>query len=785
MAEKIVSPAVFTRENDQSFLAEGIGDIGAAIIGPYKKGPVFLPTIINTQSEFEEIFGTPDGTYYSGYTVQNYLREAGTVTVVRVGHVGGYTHGAPFGISVSGSSGEKLIASLHATWNGTQAITNPVTELVGFPATSNTLTAAVSASSFSINGSELGTATSASILPSATNDISDVFGDSAVGSGNAYAYTYFENEAINSETILDAGGIVKHVELPTQNFGIDATFASTPWFVSQLIGGRRNNLFRFHTLGSGTLYNKEYKISISDITPGTVDEYATFTVWLREYSDTDRRQEVLGSWSRVNLNPASARYLPKVIGDVNRTIDSDGKITETGDYTNRSTHIRVEVSSVVANESIPKHSAPFGHSGYLAPVDVTGTDVTVPLPIYSTGSDSNTSSSSTNFSGLDLSTANVKIDNNLYLNPIPEEVVQSEANSQFLFDGSINTASGLVNLGYEMTGSDATDVNKRQFTAGFQFGFDGISPIIPNYKGSDIEGGNTQGFDCSSSTSNGSVAYVKAINAISNPDEFDINLVSAPGIIRAEHSYVFDKIVDMVEAREDAFFVGEVVGYGSDITTAVSQASAVDSNYVGTYYPWVKTIDRNTNKLTPVPPSVLMPAIYANNDAIGAEWYAPAGLNRGGVVGAVSVLNRLTHAERDVLYEGKVNPIATFPGEGIVVFGQKTLQDAASALDRINVRRLLIKVKKYIASTSRYLIFEQNTATTRAKFINTVNPYLEGIQQRNGLYAFNVVMDETNNTPDVIDRNILAGEIFLQPTRTAEFIVLDFNILPTGATFSG
>ena len=240
----------------------------------------------------------------------------------------------------------------------------------------------------------------------------------------------------------------------------------------------------------------------------------------------------------------------------------------------------------------------------------------------------------------------------------------------------------------------------------------------------------------------------------------------------------------MVEAREDAFFIGDVTDGGDTIADAISQGEAVDSNYVGTYYPWVKTIDSRTNKLTTIPPSVLMPGIYASNDAVAAEWFAPAGLNRGGIVGAVSVLNRLTHSERDTLYEGKINPIAQFPGEGIVAFGQKTLQDKASALDRINVRRLMIRVKKYIASTSRYLVFEQNTSQTRGKFLNTVNPYLEGIQQRQGLYAFRVVMDESNNTPDVIDRNILAGQIFLQPTKTAEFIVLDFNILPTGASFS-
>jgi phage tail sheath protein FI len=240
----------------------------------------------------------------------------------------------------------------------------------------------------------------------------------------------------------------------------------------------------------------------------------------------------------------------------------------------------------------------------------------------------------------------------------------------------------------------------------------------------------------------------------------------------------------MVESREDAFFIGELADHEATITDVAGFGNDVDSNYVGTYYPWVKTIDSRTNKLTTVPPSVLMPGIYAENDAVAAEWFAPAGLNRGGITGAVSVLNRLTHAERDTLYEAKINPIAQFPGEGIVAFGQKTLQDRASALDRINVRRLLIKVKKYIASTSRYLVFEQNTSQTRGKFLNTVNPYLEGIQQRQGLYAFRVVMDESNNTPDVIDRNILAGAIYLQPTKTAEFIVIDFNILPTGASFT-
>jgi hypothetical protein len=241
----------------------------------------------------------------------------------------------------------------------------------------------------------------------------------------------------------------------------------------------------------------------------------------------------------------------------------------------------------------------------------------------------------------------------------------------------------------------------------------------------------------------------------------------------------------MVEERSDCFYIMDTNAYTDTVVQAVAQANDVDSNYAATYYPWVKTIDVNTNKLIAVPPSVLLPGVFASNDRVAAEWFAPAGLNRGGLIGAVAVQNRLTQSEKDTLYEGKVNPIVQFPGQGIVVFGQKTLQDKPSALDRINVRRLLLTVRKYIASTSRYLVFEQNTAETRNRFLNIVNPYLESIQQRQGLYAFRVVMDDSNNTPDVIDRNIMKGAIYLQPTKTAEFIQIDFNILPTGAAFNG
>jgi hypothetical protein len=781
MAERIVSPGVFTRENDLSFLAQGIGEIGAAFIGPFKQGPAFLPTVVRTQSEFEEIFGTPDGTYYTEYAVQNYLREAGTATIVRVGGVGGYQQKAPLAIISSGSGLPYVVRAVLYNTNTAENVQ------VGDGLTDAEITSSVTSSGFfDITYAEGATTLSnltASLLPSSNIDVSDVFGTSPIVSATGkgvYAPFYFENSVTN-DLVGEIYSITSSV-LPDQLYLEDITFASTPWIRSQNISGTRHDLFKFHTLGDGTVYNKKFKIGISNVKAAGEDgstDYSTFTVTIRSFSDTDRKKTVLETYSNVNLDPASPNYIARAIGNIKTTIDASGKITETGDYRNRSKYVRVEVSEP---GTFPVSAAPFGHEGYSHPIALGSSGATLPQVIYSTASLQNTTSNPQYFSGIELDNLNYSIDNKQVFSPIPTN--SNTTYSNFYFDGTISTVNGNVEYSLEMTGSANADMVNRQFVVGFQGGFDGLNPIIKPLYGSSITAANTQGFSCTTSISSGSIAYAKAIAAVSNPDEFDMNLVVTPGIIRKLHPSVTTAVLDMVESRQDCFYLADLAESNASISTVVDQASAIDSNYVGTYYPWLKTIDTNTNKLTLVPPSVLLPAVYASNDRLAAEWFAPAGLNRGGITGAVSVENRLTHSERDTLYEGKVNPIAVFPGQGIVAYGQKTLQDRASALDRINVRRLLIAVKKFVASTSRFLVFEQNTSTTRARFLNTVNPYFESIQQRQGLYAFNVVMDESNNTPDVIDRNILAGQIFLQPAKTAEFIVIDFNILPTGASFS-
>jgi len=730
MAEKLVSPGVFTKENDLSFLQQGIADIGAAFIGPFLEGPV-VPTIVNSQAEFQTLFGAADGTYYTPLAVQNYLREAGTATICRVIGQGGYTAGRP--LLVLGSQDE---------------VTSSIALL--FP-----------------TGSDLNGLSGSSIIDDIENqnvvlsDIESTYGTSPFGSKAAYTYAYFKNTEV-TQSIATPQVVV----LQDQFFSHPAQEALTPMIHSQLISGERTPLFQFETIGVGNTANTKIKVGISNIkAAGTVagTDYGTFTVTVRAFDDTNKKRNVLETYANVNLDPNSPNFISRVIGDRKLSISNEGKITENGDWVNQSRYIRIANLNVNA----PVQSVPFAHDAYKLPVQAGQYNNLIQTVTFVTAS-------ATQFGGIDL---DGNIDNKFYMKPLPVLPVEG-ANVVFGLD---DENGGELDL----SATNTIEIAKRNFIVAFQEGFDGMSPLVPINKGADINAGNSQGFDLSTSISSGTRAYMKHINALSNADEFDINMVVAPGVVKSQHPFVHQSIVDMVEQRADAFFITEMAEAGVGIITTNTQASGLDTNYAATYYPWIKTIDINTNKLITVPPSVLLPGVFAANDRIAAEWFAPAGLNRGGLVGAVSVLDRLTQSERDTLYEGKVNPICQFPGQGIVVWGQKTLQDKPSALDRINVRRLLLTVRKYIASTSKFLVFEQNSSETRNRFLNIVNPYLEAIQQRQGLYAFRVVMDETNNTPDVVDRNIMKGAIFLQPTKTAEFIQIDFNILPTGASFNG
>ena len=276
--------------------------------------------------------------------------------------------------------------------------------------------------------------------------------------------------------------------------------------------------------------------------------------------------------------------------------------------------------------------------------------------------------------------------------------------------------------------------------------------------------------------------YNDAINILGNKDEYVFNIISAPGLLTQHHSTQTDSIISLAEDRGDCIAVVDLRSYGSTVAQVTAGANSLNSSYAAAYWPWLQT-QASTGRNEFVPASVVIPGVYAFTDGAAAPWFAPAGLTRGGIPTVIQAERKLTRSQRDTLYNANVNPIATFPGSGISVFGQKTLQKKSSALDRVNVRRLLIALKKFVGDVSRELVFEQNTNVTRNRFLAQVNPYLTSVVEQQGLFAFRVVMDDTNNTSDVIDRNQLIGQILIQPARTVEFVVLDFTIEPTGATF--
>jgi len=278
--------------------------------------------------------------------------------------------------------------------------------------------------------------------------------------------------------------------------------------------------------------------------------------------------------------------------------------------------------------------------------------------------------------------------------------------------------------------------------------------------------------------------YDKALSILTNKEEFKFKTLVVPGLNQQNHNTTVDTIISNTEVRGDNLFVLDLVGYGQSIATVKSEAEELDTSFATSYYPWVQVASPELGKTCWAPASTVIPGVYAANDASAAPWFAPAGLSRGGLKNVPKVETKLSKTQRDNLYTSKVNPLATFPGQGVVVFGQKTLQQASSALDRVNVRRLLLDTKDIINGFARNIVFEQNTDNTRQQFVKTVTPYLESLVQRSGIYAFKVKMDGELNTSDIIDNNQLVGQVFLQPTKTAEFILLDFIVTPTGASFT-
>lgn len=799
-AEKIISAGVFTRENDQSFIAQGVAELGAVVIGPTQMGPAFVPTRISSYSEFVAKFGAGTTDTYVPNLVKDYLSNASSIIVTRVLGSGGWSFTASRKIAAI-VTGSTILAVFHPSKNASTL----GLELSTFTSSQNNPSGSITGSfvlRLSGSGFSSATSVSASLLASSPNFITKTLGKNehnslATGSyvlTTAYPLLLFK-ELANSSSMTSSV-----ISLATSSAAFDFTSsfaegydaARTPWINDGATTNARN-LFRFVHLSHGYATNQDVYVSVTGLTePADVDgleQFSTFNVLIREVGDSDKQPSIIEQYNNVNLDPNSPNFIAKMIGDRYFEYNTSlAKVVTKGNYPNNSKYLRIEMSDNFSTDlivsSLSVKASPRGFKKYDQTI-IGFTGLNLPAVIYKVTQSIDSAYNSRAYLGFDMALQ----DNMQYLNPIPTilGVSSGSTNSDFtvnsLFGHASSTWTGSLSASIDVAGTSGPLPTQVQFNVGMQGGTDGISPAVIRNMGNDISTTNAFGYNLSSATSAGAVSFNKAIDILSNQDEYDFNILVIPGVLKSLHSSVTGYATSMVENRGDALYIMDLTNSDATVASAVAQTAGLNSNYTCTYYPWLKINDSSTGRPTFVPPSVVVVGAFASSDNSSAPWFAVAGLNRGGLGQVIEAKNKLSQAERDTLYTNRVNPIATFPGTGVSIYGQKTLQVKSTAFDRINVRRLLIELKKFIASTSRFLVFEQNTLVTRNRFLNIVNPYLETIVQRQGLYAFRVLMDETNNTADVIDRNQLVGQIYLQPTKTAEYIILDFNVLPSGAVF--
>jgi hypothetical protein len=715
MAEAIISPGVYTNENDQSAVTQGPIEAGAAIVGPTVNGIPYVPTLVTSYSDYIAKFGTTFNNgasgsmeYFTSLTAKNYFDNGGnTLLVTRITHAGTGSSALESFASASiplvgiNATSSMSVAGLHKDDAGTQ---NVFFILTG---SANDTTTAVSYGKFIMTGSTTlidaapiyyvatgSTATdTANNITAKINSLQSTFRTAATSSITDLAVTAslgypYEIQALGNSFRILSSSI-------TNNFGGGAN--GTQCFEVETVawGNQMNNsgsILSSGALVSGSATNVRWQVQNVNPTQGT------FTLLVRSGNDTDAQPNVLETWTNLSMDVNQPNYIARVIGNTKpvytySVADGQGYIDYIGDFPNASRYIRI---------------------------------ATVTQAQFNT------------------------FDNNgLY--------------QSALFSGSL-PANGDGGLAGAFNGGQ-------------------VDTSLPRFMYENIVSGvsNAQGFTTAD--------YAVALNLLNNSDEYQFNLLMTPGLFLAGGNSSINigannaDPIALCEGRADALAVIDPVPYGGTVTSAKTAANASNSSYAATYWPWCQVFSSAMGRLVWVPASVLMGGVFAFNDEVSAPWFAPAGITRGGIPNVVKVERKLSLSDRNNLYLDNVNPLATFPGNGVVVFGQKTLQQKATALDRVNVRRLLIALKAYISGVSRSLVFEQNTAVTRNKFLNQVNPYLDSVVQRQGLYAFKVVMDESNNTPSVVDRNQLVGQIYIQPTKTAEFVILDFTILPTGVSF--
>ena len=768
MAETLISPGVLARENDQSFVTSQPVERGAAIVGPTVLGPVERPTLISSFSSYQAIFGgalksgSNEYTYLTSIAANQYFQNGGNSLLVTRVASGSFEPASSIDIrnniisTTSGLQGS-IFAQLQPNQGSGSAAPATYTSVSlsgggsGAEATvttSNSNGILIKTTALAIVGSAPTTTADATTAAQAIT--------TSAGSGATVTITSAGN-VITTITVVAEGTLY----VPGETVTITAATLTALTTLGTVTGdltftiGQANVLteisaVQITTDGTGYTAGDTVTIAASDI--GTPAIAPTF-ILIQANLETDKAfvlETISEGIVMNNTFPA---------GSDNASTESPGGTLSSGSADN----IRWQITSVNTSSGVFSIAIRRGNDTANRPV------------VLEQYNNINLDPFSPNY----ISRA---------IGDLTSNVVTEGADTFLQESGSFRNISSYVRVksvnaptpNYFNNDGSA----KNEFTSSLpQLGSGSFDGAV----GSNIPVGRAANFYqyISNLDSQGLVGddYNTGIALLANQDDYQYNVISVPGLYQRGHATQITSVMNNSIQRGDNIAVIDLVEYNQNLSEVVNQAAGIDNSYTATYWPWLQTVDPNSGQLVFIPPSTFIPGVYAFTDASSDPWFAPAGITRGGMGQVVRAERKLTSTNRDTLYEANVNPIATFPQQGVVVFGQKTLQKAASALDRVNVRRLLITLKGFISQIADNLVFEQNTIATRQNFLTQVNPYLESVQQRQGLYAFKVVMDEQNNTPDVIDRNELVGQIFLQPTRTAEFILLDFNVLPTGATF--
>lgn len=773
-----VSPGVYTREQDFTFFASRIGITKLGVVGLTLKGPAFEPIRCATTDEFFARFGSTDVNLQLPYVAQSFLKQSSELTVTRVLGKIGFTNAPAWIITATAGTGSTMGDTVLAVIRG-KLSDDLITYNYATPGSLEIGTDGSALGSFTLSATTgpLTAFTNSGLtvnLNESSNDyIAKALGKSPKRSTGDYGiyvesiYPHMLREAVNRGEITGISTSLTFISDSSYvNYNASYTNSITPWVVSKVAGNATRNLFKIETVSDGDASAKELKFSFANI-----DEVqGTFDLIVRNFYDTDNNTATSGRlemFRQLTMDDTRENFIGRKIGTTDEI------------YPKKSAYITITLA-----DNFPRNTVPAGFRGYS--MRYSASTVNAPK-FYYKASYATTDTVSKTYLGIsELGytgfTASV----------VPyTQTIQSVEMDMFAYQGMDTTGMTTIKGFHMENTADSIEFElgqynsltgytkaQRKFTVAPAGGFDGWNKYKTPTFLDDVDLSNI-------------TAFQDGIDTQRSAESIDINMFATPGINFYDNEDTVKYALEMIEERSDSFYIMDAPRVSTDSVKGTAtevvellEGLAIDSNYACTYWPWVQHDDAAVSKYVFIPPTAEVVRCFALTDNIAYPWFATGGINRGKFGSNIVKPDvKLTRDDRDILYAGRVNPINFTLQDGTHILGQKNLQIQPSVLDRINVRRLLLHIRRLVSSAALTVLFEQNDQTVRDQFVAKVQPMLLQIQNQRGIAGFKIVMEAFDVNATVVDENTLVGKIQIKPTPTAEFIDLTFQVLPTGANF--